>query len=71
MVSLPPSVAARVRGVLRRRRAVEAGSADAERQVIEAIMGMYQAFQQADLPKVGKILHVRPTRTVLRTRRRA
>src|SRR5215510_2284689 len=28
-------------------------AADAERQVTEAIMGMYQAFQQRDLPKVG------------------
>jgi len=25
-------------------------------QVIEAVMGMYQAFQQADLPKVGKYM---------------
>jgi ketosteroid isomerase-like protein len=25
-------------------------------QVVEAIMGMYQAFQQADLPKVGKYM---------------
>jgi len=31
-------------------------SADAERQVIEAIMGMYQAFQQRDLPKVGTFM---------------
>jgi ketosteroid isomerase-like protein len=30
--------------------------ADAERQVTEAIMGMYQAFQQRDLPKVGQYL---------------
>jgi len=29
---------------------------EAERQVVEAIMGMYQAFQQADLPKVGKFM---------------
>ena len=28
-------------------------TADAERHVAEAIMGMYQAFQQRDLPKVG------------------
>ena len=28
-------------------------SPDAERQVTEAIMGMYQACQQRDLPKVG------------------
>ena len=28
----------------------------AEEKVIEAIMGMYQAFQQADLPKVGKYM---------------
>jgi ketosteroid isomerase-like protein len=27
-----------------------------EEKVIEAIMGMYQAFQQADLPKVGKYM---------------
>ena len=25
-------------------------------QVVEAVMGMYQAFQQADLPKVGKYM---------------
>ncbi|MBV8879009.1 MAG: nuclear transport factor 2 family protein [Planctomycetaceae bacterium] len=31
-------------------------SKDAERKVTEAIMGMYQAFQQADLPKVGKYM---------------
>ena len=31
----------------------KASTPDAERQVIEAIMGMYQAFQQRDLPKVG------------------
>ena len=30
--------------------------ADAERQVVEAIMGMYQAFQQRDLPKVGQYM---------------
>ncbi|HLY73065.1 MAG TPA: nuclear transport factor 2 family protein [Planctomycetota bacterium] len=29
---------------------------EAQRQVVEAIMGMYQAFQQADLPKVGKFM---------------
>ncbi|HUR39421.1 MAG TPA: nuclear transport factor 2 family protein [Planctomycetota bacterium] len=28
----------------------------AQDQVVEAIMGMYQAFQQADLPKVGKFM---------------
>lgn len=28
----------------------------AEQKVVEAIMGMYQAFQQADLPKVGKYM---------------
>ena len=33
--------------------AEKASTADAERQVTEAIMGMYQAFQQRDLPKVG------------------
>jgi ketosteroid isomerase-like protein len=33
--------------------AEKASTSDAERQVIEAIMGMYQAFQQRDLPKVG------------------
>ena len=33
--------------------AEKASPADAERQVTEAIMGMYQAFQQRDLPKVG------------------
>lgn len=27
-----------------------------QQQVVEAIMGMYQAFQQADLPKVGKFM---------------
>jgi ketosteroid isomerase-like protein len=27
-----------------------------EQKVIESIMGMYQAFQQADLPKVGKYM---------------
>ena len=27
-----------------------------DRQVIEAIMGMYQAFQQRDLPKVGTFM---------------
>ena len=27
-----------------------------KQHVIEAIMGMYQAFQQADLPKVGKFM---------------
>ena len=32
------------------------GSATAERDVIEAIMGMYQAFQQRDLPKVGQYM---------------
>lgn len=33
------------------------GSPDEERKhVVEAIMGMYQAFQQADLPKVGKYM---------------
>jgi ketosteroid isomerase-like protein len=31
-------------------------SADAERQVTEAIMGMYGAFQQKDLAKVGQFL---------------
>jgi ketosteroid isomerase-like protein len=31
-------------------------SADAERQVSEAVMGMYQAFQQRDLPKVGQYM---------------
>ena len=36
--------------------AEKASTADAERQVIEAIMGMYQAFQQRDLPKVGTFL---------------
>src|SRR5262245_47834166 len=34
----------------------KAGSATAERDVIEAIMGMYQAFQQRDLPKVGQYM---------------
>ncbi|RPH48170.1 MAG: hypothetical protein EHM91_04700, partial [Planctomycetota bacterium] len=34
----------------------KASTADAERQVLEAIMGMYQAFQQRDLPKVGTYL---------------
>src|SRR5262249_6110944 len=29
---------------------------DEQRRVVEAIMGMYQAFQQADLPKVGKYM---------------
>ena len=28
----------------------------AQEQVVEAVMGMYQAFQQADLPKVGKYM---------------
>lgn len=28
----------------------------AQDQVVEAVMGMYQAFQQADLPKVGKYM---------------
>ncbi|HZE98247.1 MAG TPA: nuclear transport factor 2 family protein [Planctomycetota bacterium] len=28
----------------------------AKKQVVEAVMGMYQAFQQADLPKVGKYM---------------
>ena len=36
--------------------AEKAPTADAERQVTEAIMGMYQAFQQRDLPKVGTYL---------------
>lgn len=27
-----------------------------QQQVVEAIMGMYQAFQQADLPRVGKYM---------------
>jgi len=31
-------------------------AASDDRQVIEAIMGMYQAFQQRDLPKVGTYL---------------
>ena len=34
----------------------KASTADAERQVTEAIMGMYGAFQQRDLPKVGTYL---------------
>jgi ketosteroid isomerase-like protein len=29
---------------------------DEKKKVVEAIMGMYQAFQQADLPKVGKFM---------------
>lgn len=29
---------------------------DDQKHVVEAIMGMYQAFQQADLPKVGKYM---------------
>ena len=36
--------------------AEKASTADAERRVIESIMGMYQAFQQRDLPKVGQYL---------------
>jgi ketosteroid isomerase-like protein len=32
------------------------GSADAERHVAEAIMGMYGAFQQKDLAKVGTFM---------------
>ena len=34
----------------------KASTADSERQVTEAIMGMYQAFQQRDLAKVGTYL---------------
>jgi ketosteroid isomerase-like protein len=33
-----------------------ASPAHAERQVTEAVMGMYQAFQQKDLPKVGQYM---------------
>src|SRR5258706_11038430 len=33
-----------------------ASPADAERRVTEAIMGMYSAFQERDLPKVGQYL---------------
>src|SRR6185436_12374295 len=35
--------------------------ADAERQVAEAIMGMYQAFQERDLPKVGQYMTAEST----------
>src|SRR4029077_6076902 len=35
---------------------VPAASADAERLVSEAVMGMYQAFQQSDLAKVGQYM---------------
>ena len=47
-----------------------------EEKVIEAIMGMYQAFQQADLPKVGKYMTedstcYDATRSVLLTGRKA
>lgn len=31
-------------------------AADAERLVAEAVMGMYQAFQQRDLPRVGQYM---------------
>lgn len=34
----------------------KASSADASRLVTEAIMGMYGAFQQRDLPKVGQYM---------------
>ena len=34
-----------------------AGNPDEDKKhIVEAIMGMYQAFQQADLPKVGKYM---------------
>src|SRR5579862_1205477 len=47
-----------------------------EEKVIEAVMAMYQAFQQADLPKVGKYMTedstcYDATRSVLLTGRRA
>ena len=56
--------------------AEKASTADAERQVIEAIMGMYQAFQTRDLPKVGRYLTADSTcydarRSVLLTGRQA
>jgi len=35
---------------------VDQDSKASSQHVIEAIMGMYQAFQQADLPKVGKFM---------------
>ena len=41
--------------------AAQKSSADAERLVAEAIMGMYQAFQQKDLAKVGQYLTVDST----------
>lgn len=34
----------------------EANPRAVEQKVAEAVMGMYQAFQQADLPKVGKYM---------------
>ena len=34
----------------------EPSKADSERQVVEAIMGMYQAFQSRDLSKVGRFM---------------
>jgi ketosteroid isomerase-like protein len=56
--------------------AEKASTADAERQVTEAIMGMYQAFQTRDLPKVGQYMTADSTcydakRSVLLTGRQA
>src|SRR5687767_3379185 len=36
-------------------------SAEAERHVAEAIMAMYQAFQQRDLPRVGQYMTAEST----------